>query len=235
MTVEILTEAELRMLWQNGNGSIPLLPVNTRLTPSAWDFVRANRIELAFGQLPPEKPQNYEEKATPYRFAPRPLRKKTIFTERDIETLAAQGVTGLQIDENTVITSAAMEKIRRLEWRLTKPDPDSQNPLPKTVQRMTLAPGKRTFYTEEDINIFFQQGIREINVSPQVKFTAAAHDRLHRLGIRCRNQTEETISQPVDLIEKIKSAVKARLPYPVTEAELDAVIHKIMAEMKSAH
>ncbi|MEX2144203.1 MAG: hypothetical protein WD740_06380 [Anaerolineales bacterium] len=44
---------------------------------------------------------------------------KVFYTERDIEDLARQGVTSLDIDDNVVVTDLAREKARRLGIQLT--------------------------------------------------------------------------------------------------------------------
>jgi ethanolamine utilization cobalamin adenosyltransferase len=46
--VTIITEAELRELWQGGRGSIPPFPPQTRLTPSARDFINQWGITVTF-------------------------------------------------------------------------------------------------------------------------------------------------------------------------------------------
>lgn len=43
----VITEAELRELWQGGRGVIPPFPPGTRLTPSARDFVRQWSITIS--------------------------------------------------------------------------------------------------------------------------------------------------------------------------------------------
>jgi ethanolamine utilization cobalamin adenosyltransferase len=46
--VTVITEAELRELWQGGRGTIPPFPSGTRLTPSARDFVNQWGITVNF-------------------------------------------------------------------------------------------------------------------------------------------------------------------------------------------
>lgn len=45
---------------------------------------------------------------------------KTFYTERDIEDLARQGVTALQIDDDIVLTDLGREKARRLGIELVR-------------------------------------------------------------------------------------------------------------------
>lgn len=42
----IVTESELRELWQNGRGQLPAFPPETRFSDSARDFLRTHQIEL---------------------------------------------------------------------------------------------------------------------------------------------------------------------------------------------
>ena len=46
--MSIITESELRELWQNGRGQIPPFPVGTRFSASAQDFLRAHALEVRF-------------------------------------------------------------------------------------------------------------------------------------------------------------------------------------------
>lgn len=50
----VITEVELREMWQSGRGSIAPLPRHARLTPAAKDFVKDWGIALTFGE--PESP-----------------------------------------------------------------------------------------------------------------------------------------------------------------------------------
>jgi len=46
---------------------------------------------------------------------------KVFYTERDIEDLAARGVTALDVDDNVVITDVARDKAMTLGIRLVRP------------------------------------------------------------------------------------------------------------------
>lgn len=48
----VITEAELRELWQGGRGSIPPLPPDARLTPSARDFLKQWGGSVAIVEAP---------------------------------------------------------------------------------------------------------------------------------------------------------------------------------------
>lgn len=51
---------------------------------------------------------------------------KVFYTERDIEDLARQGVTSIDVNDNVVVTDAAREKARRLGVELIAPRPNSK-------------------------------------------------------------------------------------------------------------
>jgi len=46
--MSIITESELRELWQNGRGQIPPFPVGTRFSTSAQDFLSIHALEVRF-------------------------------------------------------------------------------------------------------------------------------------------------------------------------------------------
>lgn len=46
----VITESELRELWQNGQGTLPAFPPNTRFSPAAADFLKSQRITITFTQ-----------------------------------------------------------------------------------------------------------------------------------------------------------------------------------------
>ena len=45
----IITESELRELWQNGRGQIPPFPPGTRFSAAAQDFLKSHQIEARYG------------------------------------------------------------------------------------------------------------------------------------------------------------------------------------------
>jgi ethanolamine utilization cobalamin adenosyltransferase len=49
--MNIITESELRELWQNGRGQLPSFPRGTRFSASAQDFLKSNHIEARFDEL----------------------------------------------------------------------------------------------------------------------------------------------------------------------------------------
>ena len=50
--MNILTESELRELWNNGKGKLPLLPAGTKFSTSAQDFLKSQNIHPEFSQNP---------------------------------------------------------------------------------------------------------------------------------------------------------------------------------------
>lgn len=63
----VITEAELREMWQSGKGSIAILPQGTKLTPSAKDFIKDWRLEIAFegGHKSPDSIEAKKAKPAP--------------------------------------------------------------------------------------------------------------------------------------------------------------------------
>lgn len=48
----VITESELRELWQNGRGKIPTFPDGTRFSAAARDFLRAQHLEVQYAPQP---------------------------------------------------------------------------------------------------------------------------------------------------------------------------------------
>jgi ethanolamine utilization cobalamin adenosyltransferase len=46
--MSVITESELRELWQNGRGQLPAFPPGTRFSASAQDFLKVNRLEIRY-------------------------------------------------------------------------------------------------------------------------------------------------------------------------------------------
>lgn len=46
----VITESELRELWQNGQAALPAFPPDTRFSPSAADFIKTHHLEIRFEQ-----------------------------------------------------------------------------------------------------------------------------------------------------------------------------------------
>ncbi len=71
------------------------------------------------------------------------MSRKTFYTERDIETLVAQGVTALPVNDDIVYTELALEKARALgisfERAETPTAPRADNNLAAQVKSAVLA------------------------------------------------------------------------------------------------
>ncbi len=52
--MSVITEAELRELWQNGRGELPAYPAGTRFSAAAQDFLKAHHLEVRTSAIPPE-------------------------------------------------------------------------------------------------------------------------------------------------------------------------------------
>ena len=48
----VITESELRELWQNGRSTLPPFPPGTRFSPAAQDFIKAHRLDIRIEQSP---------------------------------------------------------------------------------------------------------------------------------------------------------------------------------------
>jgi len=112
----------------------------------------------------------------------------------------------------------------------------------------------KTFYTERDIDDLKARGVDNIEVNDNVVMTDLAVERAMKHGIRINRREQSspqaTLSPSVnthaayqrevprasasdlELKQKIKAAVLARLNGQVDEALLDAVITRVLAGMK---
>jgi ethanolamine utilization cobalamin adenosyltransferase len=50
--MNVITESELRELWQNGRGQLPSFPPGTRFSASAQDFLKTHQIETRLDETP---------------------------------------------------------------------------------------------------------------------------------------------------------------------------------------
>jgi hypothetical protein len=110
----------------------------------------------------------------------------------------------------------------------------------------------KIFYTERDIDDLKARGIDTLDISDNIVLTDLAIERAMKHGIKIRRQ-EQSAPQArfspsvnavypreaprenaadLELKQKIKSAVLARLNGQVDEALLDAVITRVLAQMK---
>lgn len=231
-----ITEQELREWWQNGRGAIPPLPVGTRFSLAAQDFIKANRLEISFshnspvGQAarsPDESPKNAQGIPVPELHP----RQKTIYTDQDIQELARQGITNLMMTPDVVLTEIARERAMQLGIRLIyAPGGPLSLPVsaPKTDTPEVLAPAVKLFVTERDVTEMAQRGVSRLKVNQNVVFTAAAQQRITLFGMQVERQ-ENAAAVDEDLVRAVKKAVLARIGGQVDEAVLDAVIRKVLA------
>ena len=93
----------------------------------------------------------------------------------------------------------------------------------------------KIFYTERDIDDFHARGITSIDVHDSVVLTDLARERMFKLGmspkrinpdIHPEDKTDEV------LIHRIKAAVLSKLNGVIDPVILDAVIRKVIADMK---
>lgn len=98
----------------------------------------------------------------------------------------------------------------------------------------------KTFYTERDVEDLYQRGIRVIDVDDNVVLTDVAREKALSLGIRVTRggpstsatpQNGRTLS-PDEIVAKVKAAVVARLGNGVDPTLLDAVIRRVVAQIK---
>jgi hypothetical protein len=94
--------------------------------------------------------------------------------------------------------------------------------------------GKKTFYTERDLEDLLQRGVLSLEVHDDIVLTEAAQDLARKRGLRLVRATPHHPADGprADLIHRVKAAVRARLGDQVDDATLEATIHKILREMK---
>ncbi|HET9911799.1 MAG TPA: hypothetical protein VFQ13_07915 [Anaerolineales bacterium] len=110
----------------------------------------------------------------------------------------------------------------------------------------------KIFYTERDIDDLKARGVDSIDLNDNVVLTDLAVERAMKHGIRIHRQEQSALqatfspsvnaaypreaarenAADLELKQKIKSAVLARVNGQVNEALLDAVITRVLARMK---
>lgn len=247
----IMTEAELRELWQNGRDELPPFPPGTRFSPAARDFLRDHGITiqfsddaapLAFNPQHPLEVQPPVSKPLPKR--ERESLSKTILTEADIEDLLRQGTDTLVMDDQIVLTELARERALKGGLRLVReksPSPTSAAPRSHNIPLLPAAPAlkplaeapvSKRFFTDQDIVELHQQGITRLELTDQTVLTELAREKALRLGIELVK-----VSQPSGadegLVAQVKAAVLTRLGgAEVDERVLDTIIRKVLAGLK---
>ena len=103
--------------------------------------------------------------------------------------------------------------------------------------------GRKTFYTERDIEDLAQQGVTSLPLHDDVVLTDLAREKASRLGISLVESTTSATSSPVclkcstknpptaDVSALIKAAVLAQLENRVSEELLDDIIPKILERL----
>lgn len=98
----------------------------------------------------------------------------------------------------------------------------------------------KTFYTERDIEDLYQRGIRVIDVDDNVVLTDLGRDKALSLGVRLARGGASTSASPQngkalspdEIVAKVKAAVIARLGNSVDQTLLEAVIRRVIAQIK---
>ena len=145
----VITEAELRQMWQNGRGQIPAFAPGTRFTPAALDFLRAQSLQDHV-TLPAEQPSAVSRASgAPDQLELRaPAGQRLIYTSYEVDELLRSGAKRLVVHPSVTVTDSAREKLRAAGVRIipfveenTPPAPvePSDEELFRTVKRLVLA------------------------------------------------------------------------------------------------
>ncbi len=89
--------------------------------------------------------------------------------------------------------------------------------------------GKKTFYTERDIQNLAEQGVAELQINDDVVLTELAWDTARKLGIKLVREAAPTPAD--DLKTQIKRAVIAKIGNTTDDKNLDAIISSVLAKM----
>ena len=92
----------------------------------------------------------------------------------------------------------------------------------------------KTFYTERDIVDMVKRGVTSLEITDDVVLTDLAREMAfkHNLRLVRANPTHPEDAPQAELVHLVKAAVIARLGDQVDAALLDAVIAKVLSEMK---
>ena len=99
----------------------------------------------------------------------------------------------------------------------------------------------KTFYTEHDIEDLAARGVSALDVSDDVVLTELAREKALNLGVKLVRSAEaatpasrpgSTPTSKDEVVAKVKAAVIARLGNGVDPALLDAVITRVVAQIK---
>ena len=106
--------------------------------------------------------------------------------------------------------------------------------------------GKKIFYTERDIEHLIEQGAKNLIIHDDLVLTDLAREKAVKLGLSLIERLEgPSLFAPIqmdiqtppaitlnDLSAKIKATVITRIENKVSEELLDAVIPKVLAQLK---
>ena len=90
--------------------------------------------------------------------------------------------------------------------------------------------GKKTFYTESDIQNLAEQGVSSLSINDDIVLTELAWDTARALGIKLVRETAPSTASD-DLKAQIKRAVVAKVGNSIDDANLDAIISKVLGQM----
>ncbi len=95
----------------------------------------------------------------------------------------------------------------------------------------------KTFYTERDIQDLAARGVTALDVDDNVVITDMGRDAALKLGIKlARRSAASAAAKPApskdEVVAKVKAAVIARLGNTADPALLEAVISRVIAQIK---
>ena len=96
----------------------------------------------------------------------------------------------------------------------------------------------KTFYTERDMEEMAARGVTALDVDDNVVITDVARDKAMTLGIRLvrrggtSNGHNGAAGSQDEVVAKVKAAVIARLGPGMDQALLEAVITRVVAQLK---
>ncbi len=93
--------------------------------------------------------------------------------------------------------------------------------------------GKKTFYTERDMQDLLDRGVTSLEINDNVVVTDVAREMAMARGIRLvrASAAHPADSADAELIHRVKAAVLARLDGQVEATILDAVVTKVVRSL----
>jgi hypothetical protein len=133
---------------------------------------------------------------------------KEFYTERDIEDMVKRGILSLEINDNVVLTDLAYEKANRLGMQLVRDKPD--NPPGAPV---------RPYISQQQARV-----PARVEPQPVVSFPPAFRPAL----VSAAQPVPAPQADGVELHQRIRSAVVARLGSQVDANLLDVIITRVL-------